>query len=277
MPNKKYVKSPINYSGNKYKLLEQITNLFPNDIKTFVDVCGGSFTMGINVQADNIIYNEIDTNIYNLVKYLCETEYEIENKKMEELIDKYNLGKNTKEEYMRLRKDYNLNPSNIMLYLLSCFSFNHQIRHNNKNEFNMPCGNRGYSDNMKLNYKLFSQVAKHKDITFHNKDFKDLELKDDFFVYIDPPYLQTIATYTEGSSWDINKEKEMYDWLDNLTSRGIKWALSNTLKYRGIANETLVEWSKKYNIHNLDFTYKNNDRWGKDNSLETKEVLITNY
>ena len=141
----------------------------------------------------------------------------------------------------------------------------------------MPCGNRGYSKNMQLNYELFNQKAKEKQINFLNKNFKDLELNKDCFVYIDPPYLQTIATYTEGSAWNLDKEKDMYQWLDKLTEQGIKWALSNTVKYRGEENVVLQEWSNKYNVHRLDFTYKNNNRWKKDNTLETIEVLITNY
>lgn len=273
----KYIKSPINYSGNKYKLMEQMVQYFPNNIKTFVDVCGGSFTVGLNVQADSIIYNEIDSRIANLVQYLCESDYNIENDKMQEIIKDYSLGKNTKEEYTNLRSAYNNDPTDILLFLLSCFSFNYQIRFNGKGQFNMPCGNRGYSKNMQLNYKLFNQKAKEKQIKFFNKDFKELELSQDCFVYIDPPYLQTIATYTEGSAWNLDKEYEMYNWLDELYSKGIKWALSNTIKYRGIDNDILNKWSRKYNIHKLDFTYKNNNRWNKDNSLETDEVLITNY
>ena len=275
--NNNFIKSPINYSGNKYKLLEQMIELFPKDIKTFVDVCGGSFTVGLNVQADNVIYNEIDTRIANIVKYLCESDYELENNQMQEIIKEYGLGKNTKEEYTSLRNTYNENPSDILLFLLSCFSFNYQIRFNGKGQFNMPCGNRGYSKNMQLNYELFNKRAKEKQINFFNKDFKDLELNKDCFVYIDPPYLQTIATYTEGSAWNLDKEQEMYQWLDKLSEQGIKWALSNTIKYRGEGNEVLQEWSNKYNVHKLDFTYKNNNRWNKDNSLETIEVLITNY
>ena len=36
-----YIKSPLNYVGGKYKLLNEIIPLFPNDINTFVDLFGG--------------------------------------------------------------------------------------------------------------------------------------------------------------------------------------------------------------------------------------------
>jgi adenine-specific DNA-methyltransferase len=36
-----YIKSPLNYVGGKYKLLDEIIPLFPTDIDTFVDVFAG--------------------------------------------------------------------------------------------------------------------------------------------------------------------------------------------------------------------------------------------
>ena len=37
----KYVKSPLNYTGGKYKILPQIMSKFPSNIGTFVDFFGG--------------------------------------------------------------------------------------------------------------------------------------------------------------------------------------------------------------------------------------------
>lgn len=54
LKEQKYIKSPINYVGNKYKLIEQMIGLFPEKIKTFVDVFGGSGTVLINVRARSI-------------------------------------------------------------------------------------------------------------------------------------------------------------------------------------------------------------------------------
>lgn len=46
-----FVKSPLNYTGGKHKLLPQITKLFPDDIKTFYDVFSGGANVGINATA----------------------------------------------------------------------------------------------------------------------------------------------------------------------------------------------------------------------------------
>ena len=277
---KELIKSPLNFSGNKFKLLPQLLPLFPTNISTFVDVFGGSFTVGQNIECENIIYNELDTRIFNLVKYISTCDYQEEKKVLYKLIQEYNLGKNTKDEYLKLRTDYNDTQDTRLLFLLSCFSFNYQIRFNSKGEFNMPCGNRGFSKNMDEWFRKSNELCKTKNIKFMNNNFNDLiytNKDDNLFFYNDPPYLQTIATYTENGAWNLEKEYEMYRFLDDLNEKGIKFGLSNTMWYHNEENLVLKEWSKKYNVVELDFNYTNNNRHKKDNDEKTVEVYICNY
>ena len=44
-----YIKCPLRYTGNKYKLLSQILPLFPKNINTFVDLFAGSYTVGMQI------------------------------------------------------------------------------------------------------------------------------------------------------------------------------------------------------------------------------------
>ncbi len=67
-----YIKSPIFYMGNKYRLLPQLLPLFPNNIDTFYDLFGGSGCMSGNVNANRIVYNEINENIVELYKLFLE-------------------------------------------------------------------------------------------------------------------------------------------------------------------------------------------------------------
>lgn len=39
-----YIQSPLNYTGGKYKLLNQLVPLFPKNINTFIDLFGGGAT-----------------------------------------------------------------------------------------------------------------------------------------------------------------------------------------------------------------------------------------
>lgn len=69
----------------------------------------------------------------------------------------------------------------------------------------------------------------------------------------------------------------MYKFLDDLNEKGIKFGLSNTMWYHNEENLVLKkEWSKKYNVVELDFNYTNNNRYKKDNDEKTvKFIFVT--
>ena len=58
------IKSPLNYTGGKFKLLPQILPLLPDDIGTFVDLFCGGGNVGVNIRAEKIICNDIEPLSY---------------------------------------------------------------------------------------------------------------------------------------------------------------------------------------------------------------------
>ena len=296
MVDKKYVKSPMNYTGGKYKLLHQIEPLFPEDINLFVDLFTGGGNIAVNVKANKIVANDCEENIIGIYKTF--QGYDNVDEligQIEEIIKTYGLTIDDTEAYNKFRKDYNcLRTSqgdysplssyniNILLYVLICYSFNHQYRFNSKGEFNMPFGKERsqWNENMKNNLINFHQRIKEKDIVFLNKDFRQLKvdkLGNDDFVYCDPPYLITCATYNEKDGWNQECEEDLLKLLDELDTKKIKFALSNVLYSKGKTNDLLIEWSKKYTVHHLDYTYQNCNYHTKDKTNKSDEVLITNY
>lgn len=272
------IKSPLNYTGGKFKLLPQILPLFPDKIETFVDLFGGGGTVFANIKAEKIIYNELNEKVYELVKYLytCNSKEEVEN--IEKIIIEYGLTKHNKDVYYKLRDDYNSNEDIRLLYILSCYCMNCMIRFNRNMKFNQACGKGGFSEQMKQNFYKFNNC--NSKVLFCNKSFEDLKInklsKDDF-VYLDPPYFLTVASYNENGGWNEKLEKRLYDFCDELNSKKIKFAISNVIVYKDKPHELLKEWSKKYNVNILDFQYTNNNLHGKDLSKKDVEVLITNY
>ena len=296
MADKKYIKSPMNYTGGKYKLLHQIEPLFPEDINLFVDLFTGGGNIAVNVKANKIVANDCEENIIGIYKTF--QGYDNVDEligQIEEIIKTYGLTIDDTEAYNKFRKDYNcLRNSqgdysplssyniNILLYVLICYSFNHQYRFNSKGEFNMPFGKERsqWNENMKNNLIKFHQRIKEKDIVFLNKDFRQLKvdkLGNDDFVYCDPPYLITCATYNEKDGWNQECEEDLLKLLDELDTKKIKFALSNVLYSKGKTNDLLIEWSKKYTVHHLDYTYQNCNYHTKDKTNKSDEVLITNY
>lgn len=43
-----FIKSPLNYTGGKYKLLPQLLEIFPKEIDTFVDLFAGGGNVAVN-------------------------------------------------------------------------------------------------------------------------------------------------------------------------------------------------------------------------------------
>lgn len=277
----KYIKSPMNYTGGKYKLLNQILPLFPKDINTFVDLFTGGCNVAINVNANKIIANDLCSEVISTYKGIQDDNTEKAIEMIEKIINEYDLSKENKEGYLELRSDYNDgNKEWYIFYTLLAYSFNNQIRFNKKGEFNMPFGKgrSSFNPTLKQKFKDFSTAIHNKNITFTNKNFKDLNIdklgKNDF-VYLDPPYLVTEATYNAG--WNEETEKELLSLCDRLNEKGIKFAISNVLEHNGSKNEILINWSKNYNVNYLNYDYSNCNYHKKDNGHKSIEVLITNY
>lgn len=279
-----YIKSPLNYTGGKYELLPQILPLFPQKINTFYDLLGGGFNVGINVNCNKVIHNDLLKPLSDLMCYFNNNTIDDILSYIENTIKKYNLSKSNKNSYIEFRENYNKTKSPIDLYILSCYSFNYMIRFNSKMEFNMPVGIRHFSPSLKSNIINFKSRLESINVEFLSKDFKDISIDDitsSDFVYCDPPYLISNATYNEKrgvDGWGETSELELLGFLDKLNERDIKFALSNVIKHKGLTNNILMNWMEKYNVTYLTKQYSNcNYQLKNRNKDETVEVLITNY
>ena len=296
----KYIKSPLNYTGGKYKLLSQILPLFPSDINKFVDLFAGGCNVAINVKANEKICNEIDEHLITLFEYFKSNDSSTVIDSVKNVIKEYGLSDTTtygyeyygcdsssgvakynKEKYLKLREDYNKDTINsLYFFVVVMFAFSNQIRFNSDGHFNMPVNKRDFNKNVEKNTIKFVDEL-DESYTFVNYDFRDMDLsnltKDDM-VYCDPPYLLTLATYNENGAWTEKDQRDLLDILDGLNDRGVRFALSNVFESKGKSNDILKEWSKKYNVHYLDANYGNCNHQKKNKCKDsTIEVLITNY
>ncbi len=131
---------------------------------------------------------------------------------------------------------------------------------------------------MKNKLKDFMKVLHEKDVIFSSDDFREIvPLSENTFIYADPPYSITTATYTENKAWWFKDDLDLFKYLDQCDKNNIKFALSNVTQHKGIINKQLLEWAKKYKIHYLDFNYNNSNYQSKAKTKTTHEVLITNY
>ena len=280
----KFLKSPLNYIGGKYKLLPQLIEFFPDKINTFVDLFSGGFNVGINVDCNKVVCNDMNTFIIDLYKELYSKPIDETLNKITGRINEYGLSKENEEAFKKFRNYYNKTKEPIDLYTLSCYSFNYQFRFNNNKEYNNPFGrNRSqFSDNMKSNLILFTEKLKSMNVEFLSEPFDKVDLSrlnSEDFVYCDPPYLITTGSYNDGNrgfkDWKEEEEIQLYKVLDELNKRKVKFALSNVIEHKGKENVLLKEWSKKYKTIYLTSDYSNSSyNTKRDKSIE---VLIINY
>lgn len=278
-----YVKSPLNYTGGKYKLLPQLLELFPKQVNTFVDLFAGGGDVSVNVKAEKVVFNDLMWQVPEMLQEFKKIGVEESLRKIDGYISSYDLSKENKEGYLALRELYNKGKSDpLMLYTLICYSFNNQIRFNNKGAYNMPFGKDRSSFNPTLREKFitFVQRLQSMEIQFSSKDFRELDLDtlgENDFVYCDPPYLITVASYNENGGWGEQAERDLLAMLDTLDKAGVKFGLSNVFESKGKENIILKEWAKGYTVHYLDHTYSNCSYHKKDKQSKDIEVFITNY
>lgn len=300
------IKTSFNYTGGKHKLLPQLKECFPDDFSnnTFIDLFSGGGNIGVNILAEKIICNDINKQLIRLFKLFQRYNFNYINRQIYNIIEKYDLSNSTengyeyygcnssnglgsynKERYLKLRYDYNqMNTSykrDFHLMVMLIYSFNNQIRFNRKKEFNLPVGKRDFNKSMQTNlYKTVNRV-RSLDIQFLSKDFRSIKAKEyeHTFVYCDPPYLLGTATYNENGGWTEKDEKDLLNFLDDLTKHNISFALSNVIEHKGESNTILLKWvlDRGYNLIHLNQNYSNSSYQKKKSGSETKEVLVTNY
>ena len=295
-------RSPLFYVGDKYKLMKQLIDLFPQGVDNFYEPFVGGGTVFLNIKAKRYFLNDIDQNLISIHQYLVKNSnnpgYFFQN--VEKIIYKYNLSRSFKEDvipdslkreckktyfarfnkggYEKLRKRVNKKKDNdpLILYVLLIYGFNRMLRFNGGGKFNLPVGNVDFNKNVARALYNYFGFVQDKEITLSSVDFRKfffrIKPSKDNFVYLDPPYL--IASSEYNKLWDYKSESDLLHSVDCINKMGIKFALSNVTHYNGYKNELLIQWMGKYKVHKMESNYINYHNNGKK---KIKEVLVTNY
>lgn len=270
------IKSPINYSTSQQNYLPQLLKLMPDDINEFVDVFAGGLDVAINAPAKKTIVNDIKTPIVDMLKFLAKTNIDEIINELNTLINKYKLSRINTDGFLHLRRDYNKNPSPILLYLLICHSYNHQFRFNSKLEYNSHFGkNRAFfSKPHKRALINYNSALSSKDISYHALDFKvfmdSVEVSDKALFYCHPPsktLLDNSSSLERGFPlWTMSSQTKLHAMLDDLDDRGYRFMLVETLSFDDVTDKALRRWAKRYKSTPVD-----------GSRLNIEQIIITNY
>lgn len=295
-------RSPLFYVGDKYKLIDEIKEFFPNHIRRFVEPFVGGGSAFMNVDAEEYILNDINESVVSIHDMLCHNAIHrnVFLQGMYYIIDQYNLScslrrddipnelkvafpktyfaEYNREAFGRLRADYNNSQERDVriLYLLLIYGFNRMVRFNKKGNFNVPVGNVDFNQNVLDALNDYFDIVSNSRIQWATQDFRnflrDIELNNEDLVYLDPPYLITFSEYNR--LWNNETEAALLQILDKLNANGIRFAISNVTHYKGMVNEAFLNWSQDYNIHPIHSNYISYH----DNTIKRfNEVLVTNF
>ena len=277
------LQSPLNYIGSKAKMVNIIKSHLPQgDIHTFIDLFGGGFNVGINIDANNIIYNDLVTPVSDLIKMFYEYDAYALIKKIRNIINRYGLSIGASKSYLKLRSLYNKKHFQgleecCVLYALIMYGFQQQIRFNSKGEFNNPPGTRFFNDNLLAKFISFSRVIHSKKLTILNLNFQNARklINKDVIIYLDPPYLHTTGSYNDGKrgylGWNKRLEDALCEYIDFANMQGAKFLFSYMICNEHITNHSIVDWANSNNYMIIPVK----ETQGRYNNRS--EVIITNF
>lgn len=295
-------RSPFFYVGDKYKIIGQIREFLPKDIEDYYEpfVGGGSSFLNIKIKGKYFL-NDSNAKVIELHKFLqkqSSRDFSILNKLLEKIqtthlscsyiqknvdsslkkeFPKTYYAKHNKQPYSILKEKYNNEGcrDSLVLYILLIYGFNHMIRFNQSNHFNLPVGNVDFNKNVANALKNYNDFMLSHNVFFFCEDYQDFltnqKIKNKDFVYFDPPYLISSSEYNKN--WKEGDDIKLYEHIDALNTRGNRFGLSNLLFHKGKENEILKKWMQKYYVYPISSNYISRF----DNTIKNSlEVYITN-
>jgi DNA adenine methylase len=295
----------LEWVGGKRQLLEQFDELYPIELKLksiknyYEPFLGGGavfFDIAQNYEIESaflydinseliLTYRVIQKDVNKLIEFLYN---------YEKTYKKLNTEKQ-KEFYYDLRRSFNLQRFNIdykkyspnwipraaQIIFLNKTCFNGLFRFNSKGEFNSPAGK--YKNPKILDEVNLRNVSKLLEIAvIKNTDFRNInkDIKDNSFIYFDPPYrplnkTSSFTSYSKGSFFD-DDQIQLAALFYDLNQKGHKLMLSNSDPKNTDPNDDFFE-----RIYE-DFKITRVKARRSINSIGSKrspiyELIITNY
>ena len=255
--DEKYLKSlhsnPFNYTGSKHRYLKELFSVLP-DTKhlTVIDPFVGGGDLISKLPATWSIFAS-DAMPQLIEMHQAIQRGEIDSLKVAFECSVSGLNRDSDKYYYRYREAYNETPRSIELYTLLCHSNSNRIRFSSKG-FNMPFGKRTFNPDMQAKLDNYSSALKSLTVDFSCKKYTEVDFNDADLLLIDPPYLNTVATYNEAGGWTVNDEFELYTKINKAVANGVKFIYFGQIWSKGVHNAHLDAWSQQFNVKVLKDT-----------------------
>lgn len=272
---------PIKCQGKKTKLVSHIKELYSKlklDNSVYYEPFMGSGVVGFNIEPEKAVFSDNNPyiiNFYNSIKNKI-----INHKIVKDFLEEsgLELKKNGKDYYNLVRDRFNKDGNILDFLFLNRCCFNGLMRFNRNGKFNVPYCKKDDRFSQSYITKIVNQVKKveelldrHPDWQFICSDWKDIvkDAKEEDIIYCDPPYLGLFSTYY--TEYDINNEKELQDFLNNICNS--KWIYSSWKENKNKINEFILDLIGKYDSIDIEHRYQ----IGSKNEYRNKVVEILIY
>jgi len=280
-----YIDSVLNYTGSKYKLLDQLLPTFDYSKPYFIDLFSGGGSVYINIldKYEKVLVNDIIKDVIGIHKEIIKDDIIIENTKSICPI------KGDKEGFLELRKSYNEYPTSEKLWALILCSTNNMMRFNQQFKYNQTYGDRCWNSSTELkveNMKNHIRAFKDK-IKYVSYNFNDIKIENDKnMIYIDPPYgyikqengmigKKQISEAGYNAYYKQEDDVNLYNYIKNINKNGSSFVVSGLLEHDGKESwllSRLIEDGFKY--YELEYNYNKVSRKGDKKSVE---LIIKNF
>jgi len=304
-PANKMAKPFLKWAGGKGQLLNIFRDFYPNELRNGIITCyyepfiGGGAVFFDVVQQYNIqsailydinqelilTYRVIQQDVYQLIERLDSFQKKYENLDDEKQSEFYydvrdDFNRNLhKINFSKYNDEWILRAAQIIFMNKTCF--NGLFRLNQKGEFNVPAGR--YKNPKILDEQNLVNVSKLLGIAeIKNAGFAAVEqdVKENSFVYFDPPYrpISKTSGFTAYSKFKFEDDEQrlLADLFHRLNQKGTRQMLSNSDPKNHDPNDNFFdEIYKDFNISRVPATRMINSNAAKRFAIN--EIIVTNY
>jgi site-specific DNA-adenine methylase len=136
----------------------------------------------------------------------------------------------------------------------------------------MPFGKRWFNLEMQKKLDDYIDRLSRKSIDFECRGYANINFHKFDLTLIDPPYLNTTATYNEAGGWRDIDEMNLHDKIKNECNTFVYFG---QIWSKGVHNKLLDDFSKDYKVKVLKDTTKHCSANRKHD--KTVEVMIYNF
>lgn len=286
-----YIKSPVNWVGNKHKYLDIINDLVKEKCYTYVYelfLGSGNILLNLECKAECYIGNDKNKLIPNLYKEICKYDYDLLD--VDSVLNRFNRF-SKKEDYYIFRDFWNQKYLSdlfdkefiIETILLLKMCSNSMVRFNPKegyfNQGFRGLGNKKefFTESMKLlvinGLNELKTKLKERNFQFITKSFDEFSDKaTNSLLILDPPYILRQDMY--DTDFTEKLDEKLLDLLDNTANDFIYF---NYLNRDGNTHQKLIDLIQKNGFSVFDINNKTLAGQGRNQNIrEVQEVIVTN-